>query len=383
MQVNKIIRIFFIVFISGLAGKKLEGKDTNPYRQFRFIEIKGHSGSHYYSGESLSDALKNGYRAVEVRYGWQSNNPDGWQSKYRYPGYGVGWYSGFIGDPNVLGMPGALYGFISFPLFQFRRHEIGLEPAFGISYDLNPYDEENNSDNDAIGSRFNVYFNLNLGGRYRITREIDLLYGLDITHLSNGRTYLPNSGLNMFGPNLGIRYNFNARQNKIDNSPNPTKILDVRPVLDTYRKAMPVSEYSLLFYMATGLVQDREHKGSNKQYSTFSSILEGQYKFTEKSAISLGFDAFYDSSLKISFPDHSVDFYGAHLGYDFMFWKMAIRMQGGTYLHQKARNFKGSYFLRPALKFDLSRVVYFQLGLKTQNGFIADWVEYGLGIRLF
>lgn len=163
-----------------------------------------------------------------------------------------------------------------------------LEPSLGLSYDFEPYNPETNVHNDAIGSRFNVYFALNLGAAYRLNREMDLVYGLDLTHFSNGRTFRPNKGLNLAGLNLGFRYHFNK-------------------------------------------------------------------------------------------PHH---FYGTHLGYDYSFWLLSFRMQAGTYLHSRGHDYKGAYFFRPALQLRPGKSWFVQVGLKTQAGFKADWVEYGLGLRL-
>jgi hypothetical protein len=54
----------------------------------------------------------------------------------------------------------------------------------------------------------------------------------------------------------------------------------------------------------------------------------------------------------------------------------------GTYLTEAASAYKGSFWLRPNVKWDFNRYVYAQLGLKTFAGAAADWVEYGIGIRL-
>ena len=357
------------------------GQEIKNERQFRFIDIKYHTGSHYYSGENLIDVLNKGYNAVEARYGWQSNNKEGWQGAWLYPAYGFGWYNGFIGDPNVLGVPGALYGFISFPIFQYKRHKLVIEPALGLSYDLNPYDPEKNSNNDAIGSRTNVYFNFNLGAQYHLNRELDIIYGFDLTHFSNGRMKKPNKGLNMIGPNLGIRYNFNRFQRTVDNSLIPNNILDVRNEHPA-RKGEKTNKNHFLFYAAGGMVQDDADIGNSKRFGTFSSTMEYQYSYTEKSAFTFGLDFFYDWSLERKFPEQSYDFYGTHLGYDLTFWKLMLRMQAGTYLNKKGHDFKGEFFIRPAILFEFAKPAFFQLGLKTENGFIADWVEFGFGVRI-
>jgi hypothetical protein len=359
----------------------LHAQDTPVHNHFRFIEIKGLSGNHLYSGESLKEALASGYGAVLVKYGWQSYNPEGWQNMYVYPAYGLGWYSGFIGNPELLGEPSAVYGFISLPLFRHHRHQMLIEPAFGLSYDLKPYHAGNNSANDAISTRFNVYFNLNIGAKYRMNREIDLMYGFDFTHFSNGRTFKPNRGLNMFGPNLGIRYHYNSKQNKVDNAYQPQTILDVRPTLSVYRASEPIREGKVLLYGAGGIVQNDKDKGTSRQHSTYTALLEYQYLLNTKNAFTIGFNLFYDHSLVEQFPDENFGFYGIHGGYDFMFWKMSIRIQGGTYF-RKGREFKGDFFFRPALKYDINKFLYAQLGLKTMAGPKADWVEYGLGVKL-
>lgn len=374
---------FLLIFFCFFNVTILYAQYVEKPQDFRFVEIKGHSGLHLYNGEELKEALENGYGAIELRYGWQSNNSSSWQSLFGYPAYGIGWYSGFIGNPDLLGTPGAVYGFISFPVSKPRRNLWVLETALGISYDLKPYNSETNINNDAIGSRFNVYFNLNLGANYQLNREIDLVYGIDITHFSNGRMFKPNAGLNMYGLNLGFKYHFNTQQRYIDNRKFPEHILNVRPQPMPYRKAKPIKDLEVLLYVATGLVQNDENSGTSKQYSTITSMIEASYIVNEISSLAIGMDVFYDSSLAMYYPNNSHWFYGVHGGYDLNFWKLAIRLQGGTYLHNRARKFKGDYFLRPALKYQLSKDIFTQIGLKTQDGFKADWIEFGLGIKIF
>ncbi len=350
--------------------------------KFRIIEFKGHSGFHLYSGGPLEEALESGYSALELRFGWQSSNPHGWQSMYNYPAYGIGWYSGFIGNPEQLGMPGGVYGFISFPLQNKPKHVFITETALGLSYDLNPFDPETNEHNHLIGSRFNVYFNLNIGGRYKFNREIDLMYGVDITHFSNGRMFRPNRGLNMMGVNLGLRYHFNASQKHIDNSTHPSILLDARPRHTVFNPAEKVNSGNILITAAVGGVQNNSDIGTRNLHLTSSIMLEYAYRFNPKHGTTTGFDLLYDKSRKEKFPDDKQHVYAAHLGYDYYFWKICMRLQLGTYLHSRGHRMKGSFFLRPALQYNTDGPLFLQLGLKTRAGFRADWIEYGVGVRL-
>lgn len=377
-------RLFLLLFsVFTFIGTGLQAQYVESTRDYLFFEIKGHSGSHLYTGKDLEDVLENGYGAVEARFGWQSSNTEGWQGAFSYPSYGVGWYSGFIGNPDILGAPGALYSFISFPISKHRRHQWVVEQALGYSYDLKPYHSEDNVINDAIGSRFNVYFNLNIGANYRLNREMDLIYGFDLTHFSNGRMFKPNAGLNMLGINLGFRYHFNRQQNRIDNSEFPEQILNVRPQLQPRRPTKPIHKSSMAIYGAGGLVQNDEDMGTRKQYGTVTAMVEYLYRINEKSGIAVGLDGFYDPSLTVFFPDNEYYFFGFHGGYDLHFWKLSLRLQAGSYLHSRGFDYKGYFFFRPALKYQFMKRMYAQLGLKTQAGFKADWIELGIGVSLF
>ena len=107
----------------------------------------------------------------------KNNDPEDWSNKYyNAMTYGVGFYSGYIGDPAVLGNPNALYGFLDMPFGNYygdKRTTWHFSPAFGLTYNLVPYDETNNPTNDAIGAKFAVYINFAFSGHTAMTRDMD------------------------------------------------------------------------------------------------------------------------------------------------------------------------------------------------------------------
>lgn len=351
--------------------------------RFRTLEIRGHSGGHMYGGETLTSKLESGYGALEVRYAWQSRDDEVW-GRYGYPSYGVGLYSGFLGDPEIFGNPNAVFGFINFPASNpSRRNQFAVEPSLGLTYHLNPYDPVDNPLNDAIGARMAVYFNLNFGWAYRWTPEMDLTYGIDFSHFSNGRSFTPNWGLNMFGVNVGVRYHYNADQRRVDKAPYPEQKLQNR-----YLRARKIpnekvaDNQSLNLYAALGTVQTEEGAGTDTRYGTFSLVLDYQHKFNNMHSVSVGVDYFVDNSVKETYPagNGKNDLIGIHAGYDFMFWRITTLLHGGTYITDKLG--KEALFLRPAIRYDINKWLYAQIGLKTL-GFAADWVEFGFGFRPF
>ena len=105
-----------------------------------------------------------------------------------------------------MGTPTALFSFINFPHKNLsKRTRIITDGALGVLYDSNYYHATKNPKNDAIGSPFSIYVNIGLGFESILTRNVDLIYGLDYTHFSNGRLTVPNYGLNMLGVNLGLK----------------------------------------------------------------------------------------------------------------------------------------------------------------------------------
>lgn len=360
-----------------------EVKDEENYGRFRYIELKGHSGYHLYTGEILDDVLNDGYGALELRYGWQSKDPDHWSSRYNYVTYGLGLYSGLVGTSEIVGKPKAVFGFLTFPLSnRGSRNILEAGLSLGMTFNLEPFDPKFNPDNDAIGSPLAVYFNLNFGGAYKLTRELDLLYGIDFTHFSGGRITTPNYGYNMYGLNLGMRYYYNADQKFVDKDVHTKDLLPARFEAPAPSKQIRLRESSVEVYLAGGTVQNEEDKGTYKRYGVFSSALDYRFKFNSMHAVSAGFDFFWDGSLEPEYPKtEDQTLVGAHLGYDFLIGRMALRLQLGTYLTDDKG--KSPSYIRAGFRYDITKWMFGQLSIKTQKTSRADWVEFGVGFTPF
>jgi len=387
--------LLLLVYQLGSAQEKIkfeDVKDDKNYGRFRYVDVKGHTGSHMYSGETLGDAVSSGYGSFEVRYGWQPNDEGHWANKYYgSASYGVGFYSGYIGDPQIFGNPNALYGFADFVTSKprvGRKTSWHIIPAIGLTYNLIPFDPETNVTNDAIGSKVAVYFNVGYGANTILTRELDLTYGIDFTHFSNGRSNTPNYGLNMFGLNLGMRYHYNADQRKIDTSPFTRDLLQVRYDRPQKQKNEKLHHNSFSIYTAVGSVEndqdDKAEGAPDEKFFTFSGVLDYRHRFSTMHAITVGVDLFYDESLSPTYPETSDRYlYGIHGGYDFIFYKFVIRAQIGTYLGEDGDKGKENLWSRFALQYNITDWFHAQVGLKTRRGFAADWVEFGVGFTPF
>lgn len=380
--------IFLLSFVLSLTAQRdtisFEAvKDEKNYGRFRFIEIKGHSGYHLYTGELLNDAVNQGYGAVEFRYGWQPKDADKWPSRYGYASYGFGYYSGFVGNPEILGKPNAVFGFVNFPLSNpARRNVLETSLSLGLTYNLEPYHEEDNPENDAIGSPFAVYFNLNFGAAYKLTRELDLVYGIDFTHFSNGRMTTPNYGFNMYGLNVGLRYHYNADQKLVNKDVYSKELIQARFMKPENSKQIKLRESSIEVYLAGGSVQNEADKGTYKRYGVFSGALDYRFKFNSMHGVVAGFDYFWDGSLEADYPEtKDQTSTGLHIGYDFMFGKFAVRLHAGSYLSDDKG--KSPTYMRAGFRYDITNWLFAQIAVKTKNTSRADWIEYGVGFTPF
>ena len=352
--------------------------------KFRFIEVKSHFGAFLKSDTALSASgvLDNGYGGITVKLGWQPSDPNGWASRYGYPSYGFGTYVGFLSNADIFGTPNAIYGFMNFPLSRSdKRNVFSIEPSVGLTYSLEPFDAETNPLNETIGARMAVYFNVDFGFTYKFTRELDLLYGFDFSHFSNGSTFKPNLGLNFYGINLGMRYHYNAAQFKKDNAPYTNNVLPARFKRPLRSPRDTTNGNAISVYTAAGVAQSDVNIGTPTVLGTFSGVLDYEHQFNEMHGITGGVDFLYDNRFRDKPEYDSKTLLGAHVGYDFMFWKLVIKFQLGTYLFEDQG--KGAFFMRPALRYNFSKTFFAQIGLKTLAGGSADYVEYGIGIRPF
>lgn len=374
----------FLMCISYVSyGQKDISIHSNTQNKFKYLEFKAHFGAFLKSDNDIgqSGLLDNGYGGVTIKMGWQPTDPNGWASRYNYPSYGIGFYSGFLSDAQVFGNPNAIYGFVRFPISSpDSKNVFAIEPALGLTYKLNPYDSETNPINDAIGARMAVYFNIDFGFTYKWTREVDLLYGFDFTHFSNGSTYKPNSGLNLYGINVGLRYNYNQTQKEVNNDIYSDDVLPAR-FKRPFRSPMDLtSESAITIYLAGGLAQSDELMGTDVLMGVFSGVIDYEHKFNEMHGVSGGVDILYDNRFRDRSASNRI-MPAVHAGYAFSIYKFDIRMQIGTYIGgQKG---KGNFFMRPALRYHINKNIFTQIGLKTLDGGKADYIEYGIGFKPF
>lgn len=375
--------------------------DTN-YGSFNFVSLTYYSGDNLTYPAEYEAAFADGYNSFELELGWQSTGRQEWQRLHKYPNYGLGVFTGSLGNSDVdsvLGTPSGIYFFYAEPLLRFWRISTYFDLGLGLSYGFNPYDAETNDILDVIGSQVNLYFNGSLYFMCRLTERFDMTVGANLFHFSNGRTNTPQRGVNLGGLNLGLKYNFNAikpytKAVRPDYQPaiRPTYIEAAKPPIDRY------GEIQLTVSVGTVETEPGEAKaetgaqdttGIQKRYTT--STISPEYAFLTTRILKLhaGLDFMYDGSLEnfiSDTPPQDVGFdgkfmLGYHFGFQYLIERFALYYSLGFYAY-KETDTRGTWYMRAGGRIGLTENIDAHVALKTRNGGIADWIEWGLVYKL-
>ncbi|RAR74154.1 acyloxyacyl hydrolase [Flavobacterium aciduliphilum] len=303
----------------------------------------------------------------------QTHGKEAWHSVYNFPDYGVyfqyqNYNNEFLGKVYALG---ALYN------FYFLNRHLELKIAQGIGYATNPYDKVENSKNKAFGST--LMANTNIGLFFKkdnIYNHFGVYAGFLFTHFSNGRTKSPNSGINTFLLNLGLQYNFSEA----------TK--NVRDLVANQKIVEPI-RYNFVFRSG---YNESQIIGSG-QYPFYHIGFFVDKRFSRKSALQVGTELFLTQSFKDyikykanAYPelniDPNIDYkrVGAFVGYELFVNKISLEAQVGYYIYRPFVN-DISVYDRIGFKYHFKKKLFASFSVKTHM-FLAEALEYGLGIRL-
>jgi hypothetical protein len=376
-------------------------RDTN-YGSFNYVQLTYFKGDHVTYPNGFEEAFSKGYNAFELRLGWQSTGRQTWQRLHKYPVYGLGVFVSSLGTADVdsvVGAPSGIYFFYGEPLIRFWRITAYFDLGIGLSYDFVPYDAENNPTNDVIGSRVNLYFNGNLSLMAKLSERMDMSLGANFFHFSNGRSNTPQRGINMGGLNLGLKYNFNAMKGHTKLA-RPDYQPPVRPV---YMKAPkpPIDRFGELQFLVSGGTVETEPGEAKtatgeqdttllqKRYYTSTIGVDYAYLVWRKLKLHTGLDFMYDGSMEnyiAGKAPQEVDFggkfmFGYHFGFQYLIERFTLYYSLGFYGYKESET-RGTWYMRAGGRIGLTDHIDAHIALKTRNGGIADWIEWGICYKL-
>lgn len=408
----RLLIVIFLVFalsasnaqeFSSFTAKDLD--TTQNYGWFNYVQVSAYGGQHLASPD-WENFFNKGFWGLGMRLGFQSTGRKEWQRLHNYPQYGFGvsfFHLGGLEVDSVVGSPGAFYFFFGAPIARFGKFTLNGDVELGLSTDFNPYDPESNPDQNIIGASTNLHSNFSLQLYYQLSKRVDLSLGLSFLHFSNGRSFTPQQGINIFGLNLSSSYHFNPVRN-FTNNKDPIYKPPVRP---TFVKA-PRTEFDPhheLILMATiGTVQAYPYEFKNEdgtydttgekgpRYITNSISAEYGYQFARKLKGIAGLDLFYDGSAEYLYDDilpTDTDlgdklFYGYHVGFHYLIERVAFVFNYGRYIYKPFEQ-RGNFWLRVGGRVGINDNLDGHIALKTRGGGeggMADWIEWGIAYKI-
>lgn len=161
----------------------------------------------YVNGDNPTGKKIRAYKAARFEVGFESTGERPWQEIWNYPSFGLGLYGlDFQDKDDLLGSPGAVYGFALLPIMRRPDYRLDFSTAFGLSGGWKPFDPLDNPGNIALGDFRAAYIETGILYTYYLSKHFDLTPGVTWTHFSNGGTRQPNRGINMVGARLLVGY---------------------------------------------------------------------------------------------------------------------------------------------------------------------------------
>lgn len=315
----------------------------------------------------LSQSHPNGLSLFIKRYTLGDKD---WQQALNYPDLGIAFDYFDLKNP-LLGKAFSATSFLDYYIIRKPYSSFNFQFGVGISYNTNPYDQETNNKNIALGSAFAYALRAQLSYNQQILDRLDLILAVRLSHYSNGAFKMPNKGINVPTTDIGLAYAMNKKQ----------------PVYKSYAAYPEVDKsIKLNIFLATGLKEIALVR--DKKFPFLTSSIYGSKQTSLISSFNLGVDIFYSMGTKEEMETdrelegEKQDFkrVGIAGGHELHIGKLSFLTQLGVYIYRPYKADQPVY-QRYGLKYSFSDQLFGGVFLKTHYG-KAEAVEWGVGIKI-
>ncbi len=204
------IFLFLFISLSIQAQDDQKKRPINNYLGLTYQAGKVLQTNDFVQGQNASGQVIDYYQSLRLEYGVKTDGRKLWHQLYSYPEWGFGLYFANFFNKAELGTPTAFYGFFKGPFFRWKNLSLNYPVGVGLTWNWQPYDSEAIPFNVAIGGYRTVYFDAGLSLDYRFAKRLTASIGVSFTHFSNGATSIPNMGLNLAAPSIGLKYDLKS-----------------------------------------------------------------------------------------------------------------------------------------------------------------------------
>ena len=335
-----------------------------------FLGLRFHHGS-YITSQARALHIKDSYtNLLEAYYGRQTDGSKEWHLANGLPRTGFAVLFGNSGSREHIGHLAGALAFADWKLLQKGRYRSTFRAGGGLGFIEKPYDPETNHKNLLIGARINCLLHFGWSHEIRILPRLSADLGLSFTHLSNGRSQLPNLGLNIPALTGGIRYAFDSKDVAGKDTNN------IRP-----------GHKALSFLVGTSIGLKQSPTVGSPRYLVNLVQLEAGRQFAPYARYGAGLLLSYDRSTASRFPDTLLPYKetirkefntSIYLTYEQLLGRLTIPVQLGVYLLEQA--YGEAVYQSFGVRYRFGKHLSASIQLKTHFG-TADYIHYGLNYR--
>ena len=318
---------------------------------------------------SLLYLVRDNVQSFNVDISKKTTGKNYWEQLYNYPEYGLSLFYSSLGNDQVHGREISVFPFFRLDIISGRRFDFYNQTGLGVSYVTRKFDLEDNYLNIAVGSHFNIHFNLKLGVQYNMPGRLKLNSGISFDHFSNCNAREPNLGLNYATLYTGLKYRVGDKSEKLTGE------------IETHKNG-----HHYEFIYSPGAKHPRAV--GSQIYFTSSGTFEVKWEPFHAFHVGVGADLFYDPSTEAEMLTLEMKNYrklydfrsGIHFSQEVVYNNFSLILQEGFYLLLTDKVNRHVMYNRGIFRYRLSNHFFVQLAMKSHLH-ILDYPEFGLGIR--
>jgi hypothetical protein len=319
--------------------------------------------------------------SMTFEIGRQTDGSRDWHHVYGLPTYGFGLSVASFGDGTETGRPLDAYTFFSWPFARLsKRVQLTTDFGMGVSWNWKEFSEDTKDYRTVLGSNVNARIDWGFYLRHLTTRKMSVYAGIDFTHRSNGGMSQPNSGINVIGPSVALRYDFV-----------PEGTVPVRNV----PPFQPAWEFVMGSAVGGKNVIERTNPVVRRDYGALEFTAGLQRHFYRYGKVAAGTDLTYDGAAgaRVDIVEgHSVQWrpgagqrlaLGLYGGYEHVIERFGALVQAG---YTVARGFEDPtsprFYMRYGWRYYVNDRFWATFAIRSIEGRRADFLELGAGYRI-
>ena len=422
-------RIFSFLIITLMFANFASAQDNEVANDRFAIKVQPFFGSYLDKNMKYFKALGlENLSGMNLGIEFPSEQQRPWQQYLNNSTLGIGlsvidWQSEYLGKAI------AMYPYLLVPIVRNEQFQFNFKAAGGLGYVSETWYTQENHDPDkyyhlsvlsnrVFGCHLNAYLSAGVNANYYVNRNVALHGEFGYFHMSNGRTCMPNLGVNVTYGGVGVIATFNnsiVEKEPIQFPDLPYKwALNITGAAGAQRSWMEVPRYFISSFH-TGAVYSVNNwygigagldvfyngavtSGANRDLYCDDKLVhlggvecntcDGEYTFADKVRAGIALNNEFRLGIVTAMVDWGVYFYNPSR-FHYLQWHELHYENGGAPEKRPLfyKSIKGAggeeafHYIRFGMKYRVWDNLYLQASAKTHLQ-ICEYVEFGLGYQI-